>query len=408
MSRSLAALRFALNHLHEPKALRANAAIFSRAGAPTAPTQLRRLLTDAIESLKPGDGDGAEGHALTWRVYEILNYRYLQRSSHEEIADQLGLSVRHLKREQQRALEILADLLRERYHVDFDAVPPVEKPSAAEQGGEAEIDDDLEWLQQAPPGPAVQLADMFPALQGLVGSIAKSYGVRIEVADAAGCPAVAVNPIALRQTLLSLLYVAIRRAAGGKVVLAAAPANGGVAVRIVRESPAPAPDLTSEDESNLAVAQKLAAGSGCSLALLAGDGEAVGFAVTLPAAQQRPVLAIDDNADLLRLLQRYAANTHYRVIGAQTPAQAFALAGELQLEAIVLDIMMPDVDGWEFLARLKQHPLTCDVPVIACTILAQEELALSLGVSAFLRKPVSRQAFLEALDRVTAPIAAGR
>ena len=60
---------------------------------------------------------------------------------------------------------------------------------------------------------------------------------------------------------------------------------------------------------------------------------------------------------------------------------------------------MPQVDGWEVLGRLRQHPLNSHIPTIVCTILAQEELALSLGASAFVRKPVTRQAFLAALDR---------
>jgi CheY-like chemotaxis protein len=68
-------------------------------------------------------------------------------------------------------------------------------------------------------------------------------------------------------------------------------------------------------------------------------------------------------------------------------------------QAILLDVMMPQVDGWKVLARLRQHPATEQIPVIVCTIMAQEELALALGAGGFLRKPVSRQDFLDALDR---------
>jgi CheY-like chemotaxis protein len=61
-------------------------------------------------------------------------------------------------------------------------------------------------------------------------------------------------------------------------------------------------------------------------------------------------------------------------------------------------VMMPNVDGWELLGRLRQHPSTADIPVLVCTILPQETLALSLGASAFVRKPITRQVFLSALD----------
>jgi CheY-like chemotaxis protein len=66
---------------------------------------------------------------------------------------------------------------------------------------------------------------------------------------------------------------------------------------------------------------------------------------------------------------------------------------------IVLDVMMPRIDGWEMLGRLRSNRATSHVPVIVCTIMAQEELALSLGAAGFLKKPVTRQDFLAALDR---------
>ena len=74
------------------------------------------------------------------------------------------------------------------------------------------------------------------------------------------------------------------------------------------------------------------------------------------------------------------------------------MADKISPQIIVLDVMMPHVDGWEILGRLRQHPVTGQIPIIVCTILAQEELALSLGASSFIRKPITRQAFLAALD----------
>ncbi len=83
------------------------------------------------------------------------------------------------------------------------------------------------------------------------------------------------------------------------------------------------------------------------------------------------------------------------------PEQAVPLAELNHPKVIVLDVMMPGVDGWEVLQRLRQNPTTADIPIIVCTILAQEELALSLGVDDFLRKPVSQQSFLNALNQFT-------
>ena len=63
--------------------------------------------------------------------------------------------------------------------------------------------------------------------------------------------------------------------------------------------------------------------------------------------------------------------------------------------------MLPDIDGWDMLGRLRAHPKTSDKPVVVCTIMPQEQLALALGAAAFLQKPVSRETLLAELDRLT-------
>jgi CheY-like chemotaxis protein len=87
------------------------------------------------------------------------------------------------------------------------------------------------------------------------------------------------------------------------------------------------------------------------------------------------------------------------MVGTPDPEQALLLAEAESPEIIVLDVMLPDTDGWELLGRLRAHPLTRQTPVIVCTILPQEQLALALGAAAFLSKPISRPALLAALDQ---------
>jgi len=135
---------------------------------------------------------------------------------------------------------------------------------------------------------------------------------------------------------------------------------------------------------------------------LAADARAFDAIVTLPAVGQSPVLAIDDNEDTLQLLQRYTLGTRYQLVATRDPQQAIALAKEHNPQAIMLDVMMPGLDGWELLGRLRQHPATAHIPVIVCTILVQREMARLLGASAFLKKPFTRQALLAALDQQVA------
>jgi CheY-like chemotaxis protein len=74
------------------------------------------------------------------------------------------------------------------------------------------------------------------------------------------------------------------------------------------------------------------------------------------------------------------------------------LARELTPQLILLDVMMPGRDGWTALGQLREHPQTQHIPIIVCSIVSQRELALALGAVAFLRKPVSREDLLAALN----------
>jgi CheY-like chemotaxis protein len=217
----------------------------------------------------------------------------------------------------------------------------------------------------------------------------------------------AVHPVALHQVLLNLLSVSIPRAAGGRVEMTVRLRRAEVVIELAVITTRPATTaqapISDEDMASLNIAHQLATLSGGRLNISNNPDRPFGATLSLPMLQQLPVLVVDDNADALRLLQRYADGTRYRIVGTQNPEQALSLAEGLMPQVIVLDVMMPQLDGWEVLGRLRQHPATGQVPIVVCTILPQEKLALSLGASAFLRKPVTRQAFLAALDQQFVP-----
>ena len=71
-----------------------------------------------------------------------------------------------------------------------------------------------------------------------------------------------------------------------------------------------------------------------------------------------------------------------------------------RLCAITLDIVMPQMDGWQILESLKRDPRTRDLPVVLCSIVEGLEQGLSMGAAACLRKPVTRDELLETLQKV--------
>ena len=401
-------LRDALNHLYDPDRLRRNplAILFGLADRFDTPRALQRVLTEAIQSLEPKADDPTRPHSR--RIYDLLLYRYVQQFSQQEVADQLGVSVRHLRREQHAALEALAYRLWEQFDLGTRLC---EEPDGGD-GPQAKVagptvNEELAWLKDAPPDRPTDLGQTLPAVLELARPLAIQHGVHLEAVLADALPNLTTHPVALRQSLLNLLSVAIRRASGGTVVISARPQRWDVEVQVRCAQSATCPPSALDDEvASLDIAHRLVDLCGGRLSLSAA-GEAFTSTLTLPALEQLPVLGIDDNADTLQLLQRYTVGTRYRLIGTQDLEQALRLAEELSPRIIVLDVMMPQVDGWEALGWLRQHPLTSHIPIIVCTILAQEELALSLGASAFVRKPVTRQAFLAALDRQIALLEPG-
>jgi CheY-like chemotaxis protein len=189
---------------------------------------------------------------------------------------------------------------------------------------------------------------------------------------------------------------------GGRVeVTAAAMAKQvRVTIRPVARNRAPSP-LHDEDRESLEMARQLLALCEGSLEVRPPGGPLEPFLARalLPAGEQTVVLVIDDNADTLRLLERYLEGSRYRFAGTRDPQQAVSLAEEVAPRIIILDVMLPGVDGWELLGRLREHPKTGGVPIVVCTILPQERLALTLGAVAFMRKPVSQLLLLAVLDR---------
>jgi len=108
-------------------------------------------------------------------------------------------------------------------------------------------------------------------------------------------------------------------------------------------------------------------------------------------AEKATVLIVDDTPDNIRVLLESLKND-YAVVAATNGPKAIELAGDKQPDIILLDIMMPEMDGYEVCSRLKADPRTAEIPVIFVTALSQAEdeaKGLALGAIDFLTKPIN-------------------
>jgi PAS domain S-box-containing protein len=103
------------------------------------------------------------------------------------------------------------------------------------------------------------------------------------------------------------------------------------------------------------------------------------------------VLVVDDEPSVRSLLAKTLEKEGYRVISAGNGVEALSLAREHKPQAITLDVLMPQMDGWGTLKELKADAELRDIPVIMVTVLNERGMAIPLGAADFMTKPVDRQ-----------------
>lgn len=115
------------------------------------------------------------------------------------------------------------------------------------------------------------------------------------------------------------------------------------------------------------------------------------------------VLVVEDDRQFSDLLAFYLRQEGYTPIQHFNGMGVLGQARELKPALITLDIMLPDLDGWDILRALKSDPQTKDIPVLIISVLEDGELALSLGAVDYLVKPVGRDDLQALLNRLATP-----
>ncbi len=142
------------------------------------------------------------------------------------------------------------------------------------------------------------------------------------------------------------------------------------------------------------------AGGGASAAASSPAPEAAPEAAPVPASSSRLALVVEDEdmaADLLRL---QLEETGFRVTRAATAEAALELAMREKPDVITLDILLPGMDGWEFLERIKDAPELARIPVVIVSIVADGKRGASLGAAQVLQKPIRHEDLADAMKQI--------
>jgi signal transduction histidine kinase/DNA-binding response OmpR family regulator len=109
------------------------------------------------------------------------------------------------------------------------------------------------------------------------------------------------------------------------------------------------------------------------------------------------VLVVEDDPAAAELITRQLIAAGYRIVLARTGTEALEKARALQPAAITLDIILPEVDGWEVMTRLKSDERTSGIPIVVVSVVDNPELGLALGAIDYFIKPVNANVLIERL-----------
>lgn len=374
-------IQTALNRLYDPTFQPAPSFVdlLTRRSLPS--TGWQDLLLQAIREMEPPRSAPPETRSR--RLYQVLTYRYVEQLTQEETAGRLHITARHVRREQNEAVAALAQILWQRAHH-----AEVRDPSP---DWSAQLRQELTSLQRHAVEETAEVAESLRGVVDLLSPVLANGGVSLRLGALTPGLTAVVHAAGLRQLLVRSITEWARHLTSGAIEPSAFADDTNILIQIHGDR-APIDHLRED-----ALVQQLLAEYGGTLEIDHRD-ERSALTITLPAAPEIRVLVVDDNEDLLHFYRRYLQETRYQITALTDGSLLLETVESLRPDVIILDVMLPTTDGWELLTTLRQHPQGRTIPILVCSVIQEQELALALGATSYLAKPVRRAALLAALD----------
>ncbi len=362
-----------------------------------------------IEGLRPPSDMPPTAHAR--QVYDLLHNRFVLKLIQEETADRMHISRTSVHRAQRTAVHTLARALWECSQAPGQAARVQGQEMEAQAAGEeapdiqaadwqSQVQRELASLQAKAPATESDVEGVIGSALEFVAPLTSGRGVHIDVKSVQPGLVATVHPVVLCQILVSAMGRLARYISNGLISVYARLEDGNVKITltgaVAAEGGLSQADLVSEIPASPDVAINTYL-----------DGTQAFVWIEASSVGKVTVLVVDDNEDMARLYRGATVGTRYHIAHI---AQGRDLSDALEAVApdvIVLDVMLPDIDGWRLLMRLREDPATRAIPVIVCSVVREEDLALSLGAVRYLPKPVRPREFIQALDQVLPQAAAG-
>jgi CheY-like chemotaxis protein len=361
--------------------------------------KLHTLLINLIEELKPLPG--TPKHSREWRRYKLMELRYIDGLTVEQVVTKIAIGRRHYYRERRAVMETIAEIIRHRH-----LKKSLQSREFSFTSKSAEISNPMEMVRLE--AARISQENRFGSIEEVVQGVCKyiedmllRHKHIIKMDFSATASTVTVDKTLFRQLFLALLVFIIKHTEQAPIHITARSEESNVNLVVIAVSPKVIhPTEKSEQQGQLTTFDEIAKLCGVTISPMMVNDSILGFELYISSYHDRTILVVDDNEDIHELFKRYLSPNKYRVATAKNAPEALSLAKKLQPYAITLDIMMADQDGWDLMQILQNHPDTRHIPIIVCSVLSQKELALFLGASAYLEKPVNEEALISTLQKI--------
>jgi CheY-like chemotaxis protein len=364
--------------------------------------RLRQFIFEGIESLKPSGK--VNPNSLEWRYYLILYHRYVEGTKTSDLQKLLMLGDRQLRRMHGRATDALENTLWNRFFAKSQTQGTQSPASASldpNQPGQEE-GTEFQVAQEA-----LDLGKIVQEIIALCSPGFQSKGIEIDPLFSNNLPSIQADRIILRQILIGLFNRVLKVWNKGKILVSIIPDVETVLLELQTSlDPALFPHESQQiDQSPLHYwAERIHA-------KLSVDIEETDYSSKTASAQaqyliefqkvkQAIVLVVDDHEPAVRIIQRYLIHSNLQVIGVTDSTRVIQIAKKIHPKAILLDVMMPTIDGWEILQEIRSTAETRDIAVIVCSVWDQPDFAFSLGANGFLKKPINEPDLIQELVRL--------
>ncbi len=342
---------------------------------------LQKDLSRAIHMLDSSEIRSASSSPV--RRHHVLRLRYVERLTIQSISYELDMSERQVYRDLRQGEEDLTTILQSWYMEEMD------EPSPGDSEKSELVTLEIEQLKTE--FQTIDIKGLIYSARSSIDQLLSIRNVNVVIQAPPEPVLVSTDPVVAKHVLINLLSSAVQRSDGNTLRLLLRSTDDRTVLSLhftqkYEEHESLLNEITTEILYRLQweILQNSVQDSTHTLEL--------SFGKNIPT-----VLVVDDFEGLSQLLKRYLARYRCYVLAAADGASGLSMAREIQPDAIILDVMMPNMDGWEVLQRLRNHPDTRHITVIICSVFDDPGLARALGASSFLSKPVKREDIIQAL-----------